>query len=97
MNPLESGVFIDVVAGVKYGAMLRAVSGLTATLIWLLVVPSAWLMAVTTVCELSVLPFDVTEHPCNPNPARIIKPTAVNNVLRLIFIVNLYNVYDRDS
>jgi hypothetical protein len=42
MNPSESGVFFDVVAGVKYGAMLRVVS--------LLVV-------------LSILPFDVTEHP----------------------------------
>ena len=90
MNPLESGDFVDVVAGMKYGAMLRAVSGLTAALIWLVVVPPAWLIAVPTVCEaLSVLPFDVTEHPCNPNPARIIMLTAVNNVLRLIFIVNL--------
>lgn len=33
-------------------------------------------------------------NPCNPNPARIIKPTAGNNVLRLMFIVNLNSVYD---
>jgi hypothetical protein len=73
MNPSESGVFFDVVVGVKYGAMLRVVS----------------LLAVT-----SILPLDVTEHPCNPNPTKITELTANNNVLRLMFIVDLYSVYD---
>ena len=40
---------------------------------------------------LSVLPCGVTEYPCNPNPTRITKPTTGNNVLRLIFIVDLYS------
>jgi fumarate reductase subunit D len=73
MNPSESGVFFEVVAGVKYGAMLRVVS--------LLVVPS-------------ILPLGVADCPCNPNPPKITKPTASNNVLCLMFIVDLYSVYD---
>jgi hypothetical protein len=70
------------VAGMKYGAMVRAVSLLTVAL--------TLLFAVLTVFEvLSVLLFDVTEHPCNTNPAKITEITANDNVLRLMFIVDL--------
>jgi len=40
------------------------------------------------------LPPGVTEYPCNPNPARITEITANDNVLRLMFIVDIYSVYD---
>jgi len=42
----------------------------------------------------SFLPHGVTEYPCNHNPAKITELTANNNVLRLMFIVDLYSVYD---
>jgi len=87
MNPSLSGVAVFVVTGMKYGAMVRAVS--------LLTVASTWLLAVPSVFEvLSVLLFDVTEHPCNPDPIKITEITANDNVFRSMFIVDLYSVYD---
>jgi hypothetical protein len=73
MNPSASGVFFVFVAGVKYAAMLRAVSALEVA---------------------SFLSPDVTDCPCNYNPARITKFTANNNVLNLMLIVDFYCVYD---
>jgi len=64
-----------VVAGMKYGAMVRAVSLLTAA--------SAWTLVVSAVFEVeSVLLFDVAEHPCNPDAIKITVITASDNVLR---------------
>jgi hypothetical protein len=45
------------------------------------------LLAVSLLAVLPVLPFDVAEHPCNPNPAKIKEPT-VSNVLHVMFIVD---------
>jgi hypothetical protein len=42
---------------------------------------------------LIVLPLDA-DHPCNSNPTKIAKPTESHSVVRLIFIVDPYSVYD---
>jgi hypothetical protein len=34
------------------------------------------------------------ELPCTPNPTKITRPIAGINVLRLMFIVDLYSFYD---
>ena len=34
---------------------------------------------------LLLVPFDVTEHPWNPIPAKVKKPTTGNSVLHLLF------------
>jgi hypothetical protein len=47
------------------------------------------LRAVSLLALPSVLLFDVAEHPCNPNPAKITKLPASNNVLRFMFMVDI--------
>jgi hypothetical protein len=47
------------------------------------------LRAVSLLASPSVLLFDVAEHPCNPNPAKITKLTASNNVLHFLFMVDI--------
>ncbi|MGB8491885.1 MAG: hypothetical protein WCE64_12585, partial [Bacteroidales bacterium] len=54
----------------------------------------ARLRVVSLLAVPSILPPDVTGNPCNPDPAKITEITAKNNVLHLMFIVDLYNVYD---
>ena len=54
------------------------------------------LRAVSLLEVVFVLPFDA-EHPCNSNAAKKAKPTANNNVLRLMSIINPYRVYDCSS
>ncbi len=47
------------------------------------------LRAVSLLALLSVVLVDVAEHPCNPNPAKITKLPASNNVLRFMSMVDI--------
>jgi hypothetical protein len=54
------------------------------------------LRAVSVLAVLFVLPLDA-EHPCSSHPAKIANPAVSNNVVRLMFIVDPYSVYDCSS
>ena len=57
-----------------------------------LVVPGSkyavMLLTVSVLTELVVFPFDVEEQLCNPNPGKNAEPTTIQNIVRLMFIVN---------